>query len=73
MTEDVADMEFDLEAPAIPRYFDNLAQRAQALEYLAATTATLEDMVIKDACIRMMNALVASVSQHTDKPLRSVK
>ena len=65
-----AEYEIVQEPDPIPSYGDNIAQRAQAFQYLAAQLEIVEDAETKRLGYAMLKALVEKV---TDKPLRGLK
>ena len=70
MAEEESEYEVVQEASPIPSYGDNVAQRAQAFQYLAAQLEGIADSETKRLGYAMLKALVEKV---TDKPLRGLK
>lgn len=64
------DYELVQEAAPIPSYGDNIAQRAQAFQYLAVDLEKVTDPEVKRLGYAMLKGLVEKV---TDKPLRGLK
>ncbi len=70
MADEDIDYEVVSEAQPIPSYGDNVAQRAQAFQYLAAQLESVQDAETKRLGYAMLKALVEKVQ---DKPLRGLK
>lgn len=70
MADEDIDYEVVSEAQPIPSYGDNVAQRAQAFQYLAAQLESVTDQETKRLGYAMLKALVEKVQ---DKPLRGLK
>ena len=70
MSDEGTEWEVIPEPSPIPSYGDNIAQRAQAFQYLAAQIETVTDAETKRLGYAMLKALVEKV---TDKPLRGLK
>jgi hypothetical protein len=70
MVEEEGEYEVIQEAAPIPSYGDNIAQRAQAFQYLAAQLENVNDQETKRLGYAMLKALVEKVM---DKPLRGLK
>jgi len=64
------DYEIVQEAAPIPSYGDNIAQRAQAFQYLAVDLEKVTDLEVKRLGYAMLKGLVEKV---TDKPLRALR
>lgn len=64
------DYELVQEAAPVPSYGDNIAQRAQAFQYLAVELEKVADPETKRLGHAMLKALVEKVQ---DKPLRGLK